>query len=149
MTAVAPACGTQTRAAFPAWGDRAGAVRQADRRLRALPAALPVAAREASRHADGRSVRRASWPRRPSPGSARTVPTRFQGFADAVRDHVAAAPVKHMDETGFRIGGKTQWLHIASTMLLTFYRARRRSAAACWQTSPALSCMTTGSPTTR
>ena len=47
---------------------------------------------------------------------------RFQGFADAVRDHVAAAPVKHMDETGFRIGGKTQWLHIASTVLLTFYR---------------------------
>ena len=47
---------------------------------------------------------------------------RFRGFADAVRDHVAAAPVKHMDETGFRIGGKTQWLHIASTLLLTFYR---------------------------
>ena len=47
---------------------------------------------------------------------------RFQGFADAVRDLVAAAPVKHMDETGFRIGGKTQWLHIASTIWLTFYR---------------------------
>jgi transposase len=40
-----------------------------------------------------------------------------------VRDHVAAAPVKHMDETGFRIGGKTQWLHIASTIWLTLYRA--------------------------
>ena len=47
---------------------------------------------------------------------------RFMGFADAVRDHVAAAPVKNMDETGFRIGGKTQWLHIASTVWLTFYR---------------------------
>ena len=47
---------------------------------------------------------------------------RFMGFADAVRDHVAAAPVKHLDETGFRIGGKTQWLHIASTVWLTFYR---------------------------
>ena len=47
---------------------------------------------------------------------------RFQGFADAVRDYVAAAPVKHMDETGFRIGGQTQWLHIASTIWLTFYR---------------------------
>jgi transposase len=49
-------------------------------------------------------------------------PQRFLVFADAVRDHVAAAPVKHMDETGFRIGGKTQWLNIASTLLLTFYR---------------------------
>ena len=47
---------------------------------------------------------------------------RFQGFADELRDLVAAAPVKHMDETGFRIGGKTQWLHIASTVWLTFYR---------------------------
>jgi transposase len=57
---------------------------------------------------------------------------RFQGFADAVRDHVAAAPVKHMDETGFRIGGKTQWLHIASTAWLTFYRvaAKRGSLLA-------------------
>ena len=53
---------------------------------------------------------------------SRNCATRFQGFAAAVRDHVAAAPVKHMDETGFRIGGKTQWLHIASTIWLTFYR---------------------------
>ena len=47
---------------------------------------------------------------------------RCQDFAAAVRDGVAAAPVKHMDETGFRISGKTQWLHIASTVWLTFYR---------------------------
>jgi transposase len=57
---------------------------------------------------------------------------RFRGFADALRDQVAAAPVKHMDETGFRIGGKTQWLHIASTVWLTFYRtaAKRGSLLA-------------------
>src|SRR5476651_227209 len=57
---------------------------------------------------------------------------RFQEFAAVVRDHVAAAPVKHMDETGFRIGGKTNWLHIASTTLLTFYRvcAKRGSLLA-------------------
>jgi transposase len=55
-------------------------------------------------------------------GMSRACAARFQGFAATVRDHVAAAPVKHMDETGFRIGGKTQWLHIASTIWLTFYR---------------------------
>jgi transposase len=47
---------------------------------------------------------------------------RFQSFADAVRERVASARVKHLDETGFRIGGRTQWLHIFSTALLTFYR---------------------------
>jgi transposase len=47
---------------------------------------------------------------------------RFRNFADAVRDRIAAARVKHLDETGFRIGGRTQWLHIFSTALLTFYR---------------------------
>ena len=55
-------------------------------------------------------------------GMSRSCAARFQSFAATVRDHVAAAPLKHMDETGFRIGGKTQWLHIASTIWLTFYR---------------------------
>ena len=57
---------------------------------------------------------------------------RFQGFAETVRDRVAAAPVKHLDETGLRTGGKTQWLHIACTILLTFYRvsAKRGSLPA-------------------
>ena len=33
---------------------------------------------------------------------------RFRSFADIVRQYVAAARVKHLDETGFRIGGRTQ-----------------------------------------
>jgi transposase len=53
---------------------------------------------------------------------SRDCATRYGGFVDAVRDLVAAAALKHLDETGFRIGGKTQWLHIASTIRLTFYR---------------------------
>ncbi len=45
-----------------------------------------------------------------------------------MREHVAAARVKHLDETGFRIGGRTQWLHIFSTALLTFYRISKRGS---------------------
>jgi transposase len=57
---------------------------------------------------------------------------RLRDFVETLRDLVARAPVKHMDETGFRISGKTQWLHVASTGLLTFYRvcARRGSLLA-------------------
>jgi transposase len=57
---------------------------------------------------------------------------RLKGVVETIRDHVAGAPVKHMDETGFRIGGKTQWLHVACTTLLTFYRvcAKRGSLLA-------------------
>jgi transposase len=47
---------------------------------------------------------------------------RLQSFADAVCERGDGAPVKHLDETGFRLGGRTQWLHIFSTALLTFYR---------------------------
>ena len=46
----------------------------------------------------------------------------IQGFVASVRDHIAAAKVKHLDETGFCITAKTQWLHIAATPWLTWYR---------------------------
>src|SRR5674536_113356 len=44
----------------------------------------------------------------------------------------AASDVYKRQETGFRIGGKTNWLHIASTTVLTFYRvcAKRGSLLA-------------------
>jgi transposase len=63
---------------------------------------------------------------------SRTGAARLQDFVTAVRDLVAGAAVKHMDETGFRIGGMTQWLHVACTALLTFYRvcAKRGSLLA-------------------
>jgi transposase len=53
---------------------------------------------------------------------SRSCAQRLQGLAAAICAHVANAKVKHMDETGFRIAGKTQWLHVASTTLMTFYR---------------------------
>lgn len=60
---------------------------------------------------------------------SRSCAARLQGFAQAVADRVASAKVKNLDETGFRIGGRTQWLHIASTTRMTAYRvcARRGS----------------------
>ena len=125
------ACGAQTRAAFPDWvtspvqyGKRIGGFvlyllhdqLLPEKRLAALMADLfgvPLATATIAR-------------------ISQDCAKRVLSFAIAVRDQVAAAPVKHMDETGFRIGGKTQWLHIASTMLLTFYRvsAKRGSLLA-------------------
>jgi len=125
------ACGTQTRGAFPEgvtapvqYGKRIGAFV-----LYLLHYQLLPEKRLAALMADlfGITLVTATIAR-----ISQDCAQRFQGFADAVRDHVAAAPVKHMDETGFRIGGRTQWLHIASTVWLTFYRvsAKRGSLLA-------------------
>ena len=43
---------------------------------------------------------------------------------------VAEAPVRHLDETGFRIAGKNQWLHTASTPTLTSYRVTAQRGGA-------------------
>jgi transposase len=114
-------CGAQTRAAFPdgvsapvQYGKRIGAFvlyllhyqLLPEQRLAALMADL------FSVHLVTATIVRIS----------QNCAERFLGFTETVRNRVAAAPVKHLDETGLRIGGKTQWLHVASTMLLTFYR---------------------------
>src|SRR5271166_4159921 len=123
------ACGTQTRATFPVgvtapvqYGKRIGAVV-----LYLLHYQLLPEERLAALMADlfGVKLVTATIAR-----ISQDCAHRFMGFADAVRDHVAAAPVKHLDETGFRIGGKTQWLHIASTVWLTFYRVSARQPVA-------------------
>ena len=115
------ACGTQTRAAFP---DRVTAPVQYGERIGAfvlylLHYQLLPEKRLAMLMADlfGVNLVAATIAR-----ISRDCAGRYEGFADVVRDLVAAAVVKHLDETGFRIGGKTQWLHIASTIRLTFYR---------------------------
>jgi transposase len=115
------ACGTRTRAAFP---DGVNAPVQYGARIAAVVAyllhyQLLPEQRLAELMADlfGMHLATATIA-----GMSRACAARFAGFAAAVRDHVAAAAVKHLDETGFRIGGRTQWLHIASTILLTFYR---------------------------
>ncbi|MCL2713263.1 MAG: transposase, partial [Alphaproteobacteria bacterium] len=59
---------------------------------------------------------------------SRSCASRLEAFANALRDLVCTAPVKHMDETGFRVGARTQWLHVACTTLLTFYRVSNRGS---------------------
>src|SRR3954452_13198244 len=122
------ACGAQTRAAFPdgvsapvQYGQRIGAFV-----LYLLHYQLLPEKRLAMLMADlfGVTLVAATIAR-----ISRDCATRFAG---AVRDLVAAAAIKHLDETGFRIDGRTQWLHIASTLRLTFYRVspKRGSLAA-------------------
>jgi len=53
---------------------------------------------------------------------SRRAGERLLGFADAVRQLILVASVKHLDETGFRIVKTLKWLHIAATGWLTYYR---------------------------
>jgi transposase len=43
-------------------------------------------------------------------------------WQDNLQTALNHAPVRHADETGFRIGGKTAWLHSLSTTQATLYR---------------------------
>ncbi len=54
---------------------------------------------------------------------SRKASERLKGVASHVQDLIdGQVHVKHLDETGLRIGGRTQWLHVACTPLLAFYR---------------------------
>ncbi len=50
----------------------------------------------------------------------------LQPLVRHIESLVVKDPVKHLDETGFRIGGKTQWLHTVSTLALTHYRVTEK-----------------------
>jgi transposase len=51
------------------------------------------------------------------------------GLAEQIEQQVKKAAVKHLDETGYRIAGALQWLHVASTWLLTCYRTADKRGA--------------------
>ena len=45
----------------------------------------------------------------------------LEAFETKVLAFAKEAPVKNLDETGFRVGGKTQWMHTLSTPDCTYY----------------------------
>ena len=54
---------------------------------------------------------------------------RLSSFNETLLEEVKQSPVKHLDETGFRINGKTQWLHVASTDSETYYHMNSKRKA--------------------
>jgi transposase len=117
------ACGQRTRAAFPE-----GVVSPAQYGERIKAAAVYLNAQQLvpeervaqvlhdlfdAAAACGASV--ASW--------VRAKAQALEPVYRAIGECVAATRVRCLDETGLRIGGATRWLHTASTLTHTFYRA--------------------------
>jgi len=69
------------------------------------------------------------------PVTTGTIANICRKAADRLRDTVASieklvatANITHLDETGFRIAGQLNWLHVMSTKKLTHYRIDTRGA---------------------
>lgn len=65
--------------------------------------------------------------------SAKTIANNSESLAELMTPTVEklvgsieVAPVKHLDETGLRINGKTNWLHVVSTETMTWYRVAEK-----------------------
>lgn len=54
--------------------------------------------------------------------TTKTLANIIEPVVSEIGSQLKAASVKHLDETGFRIGGKTNWLHVVSTETETWYR---------------------------
>ena len=53
--------------------------------------------------------------------ATRQLVTRTDTTLERIRQQLIAAPVAHFDESGLRVEGRLQWLHVASTAMLTHY----------------------------
>jgi len=64
--------------------------------------------------------------RRLSVGTLQTIrqrcAQRLKPIVEAIRQALIGAAVVHFDESGLRVAGQRQWLHVASTSTLTYYR---------------------------
>lgn len=54
---------------------------------------------------------------------------RLKPVVEAMRQALIGAEVVHFDESGLRVGGQRQWLHVASTPRLTYYRVHGKRGA--------------------
>lgn len=122
-------CGKPTRARFP---EGVTGPAQYGERVRAAAVYLHAQQlipedRTAEALADLFGARRlcaasvAQWTRRQAAGLA--------PVAERIGALIRAARVRCLDETGLRIGGKTQWLHTAAAETLTLYRVCDRRGA--------------------
>lgn len=53
--------------------------------------------------------------------SNQEVEAGIQPALEAIQHQLLKAKVGHFDESGLRVAGKTQWVHVASTQFLTYY----------------------------
>ena len=122
-------CGERTRAAFPAgvtgpaqYGERVRATAVYLHTQQLIPedrAAETLADLTGAPGLCAASV--AEWTRRRA-GALAPVAERIGAL-------IRAARVRGLDETGLRIGGKTQWLHTAAAETLTLYRISNKRGA--------------------
>ena len=122
-------CGVVTRASFPAG---VSAPVQYGPRLAGVAVWL--------RHAQFLPERRLSevlaklFGARVSPATLGSMSRRTAARLRAAGEHIeglaaVGARVKHLDETGLRIGGRTRWLHVMCTPRLASYRVSERRGA--------------------
>jgi transposase len=120
-----PCCGRQTRALFP---PEVKYPVQYGQNLKALMVYLSTYQllpydRLCETFSDlfGRSMSKATLARTVSECSRNLA-----GVEEKIRDLLTGAQVLHVDETGMRVNGIREWLHVASTEILTAYGHHRK-----------------------